>query len=296
MMSDIINWLIGVETSAANLYEEATIVFREDEDFSRFLSLMAAEEREHEKLLHKASAAISDDEMKRASFYFDDDFRNKIEAPFSRAWRLSKDGLLSKIAMVNVIADAEFSEWNEILLYTLDLMNVLDEEIQQVILDFEKHRMRAQEYIASLPGGDSILLRVHRLVRPGGKRVLIVEDNLSVARMLEALAMDQVEVIIARDGQEGISNIRQRHFDLIISEIELPKMDGIEMYKQALEVNPNISNRFIFFTGTENPEYLNFVKASKLLMLPKPSPVKLICEMMNEILDSNTAPQNPTLQ
>ena len=295
-MSDIITWLIGVETSAANLYEEATIVFREDEDFSRFLSLMAEEEREHEKLLDKASAAISDDEMKRASFYFDDDFRNKIEAPFSRAWRLSKDGLLSKTAMVNVIADAEFSEWNEILLYTLDLLNVLDEEIQQVILDFEKHRMRAQEYIASLPGGDSILLRVQRLTRPGGKRVLIVEDNLSVARMLEALAMDQVEVIIARDGQEGISNIRQRHFDLIISEIDLPKMDGIEMYKQALEMDPNIGSRFIFFTGTENPEYLNFVRASKILMLPKPSPVKLICEMMNEILDSNTAPQNPTLQ
>jgi len=292
---DSITWLIGVETSAANLYEEAAIVFRGDEDFSRFLSQMAVEEREHEKLLQKASAAISDSEMKRASFYFGDDFRNKIEAPFSRALRLSKDGTLTKNAMVNVVADAEFSEWNELLLYTLDLLNVLDEEVQQARLDFKKHRMRAQEYIASLPGGDSIILRVQRLTRPGGKRVLIVEDNLSVARMLEALAMDQVEVIIARDGQEGISCIQQRHFDLIISEIDLPKMNGVEMYKQALEKNPNIGSRFIFFTGTENPEHLDFVRSTNTLMLPKPSPVKLICEKMNDVLDSTAVPQDASI-
>jgi CheY-like chemotaxis protein len=294
-MDSIITWLIGVETSAANLYEEAAIVFRGDEDFSRFLSQMAVEEREHVKLLQKASAAISDSEMKRASFYFGDDFRDKIEAPFSRALRLSKDGTLTKNAMVNVVADAEFSEWNELLLYTLDLLNVLDEEVQQAMLDFKKHRMRAQEYIASLPGGDSVILRVQRLTRPGGKRVLIVEDNLSVARMLEALAMDQVEVIIARDGQEGISCIQQRHFDLIISEIDLPKMNGVEMYKQALEKNPNIGSRFIFFTGTENLEHLDFVRSTNTLMLPKPSPVKLICEKMNDVLDSTAVPQDASI-
>ena len=294
-MDSIITWLIGVETSAANLYEEAAIVFRGDEDFSRFLSQMAVEEREHVKLLQKASAAISDSEMKRASFYFGDDFRDKIEAPFSRALRLSKDGTLTKNAMVNVVADAEFSEWNELLLYTLDLLNVLDEEVQQAMLDFKKHRMRGQVYIASLPGGDSVILRVQRLTRPGGKRVLIVEDNLSVARMLEALAMDQVEVIIARDGQEGISCIQQRHFDLIISEIDLPKMNGVEMYKQALEKNPNIGSRFIFFTGTENPEHLDFVRSTNTLMLPKPSPVKLICEKMNDVLDSTAVPQDASI-
>lgn len=293
-MSDIITWLIGVETSAAELYEDAAIVFRGDEDFSRFLSQMALEERDHEKLLQKASTAISDSEMKRASFYFDDGFRNKIEAPFARARRLSNDGALTKNAMVNVIAEAEFSEWNEILLYILDLLNVLDEEIQQVILDFEKHRMRAQEYIASLPYGDSILRKVQRLARPGGKRILIVEDNLSVARMLETLAMDQVEVIIARDGQEGISYIMQRHFDLIISEIDLPEMDGVEMYKQALAKDPNLSSRFIFFTGTENQEHLSFVRSSKILMLPKPSPVRSISELMNDVLDSTSVSQDAT--
>jgi len=294
-MDDIITWLIGVETSAANLYEETAIVFRGDEDFSRFLSLMAVEEREHEKLLQQASATISDDEMKRASFYFDDSFRNKIEAPFTRTWRLLKDGALTKNTMVDLLAEAEFSEWNEIFLYILDTLSVFDEDMQKAVSGIDQHRKHIHEFIASLPDGDSFIQRVRKLARHDGKRVLIVEGNLSVARMLEALAVDDVEVIIAHDGLEGIFHIRQGHFDLIVSDVEMPEMNGIEMYKQALAIDPSLCRRFIFFTGTENPEYLDFVRSSKLLMLPKPSPVRLICDMMKDVLESTAVPKNATL-
>lgn len=294
-MSDIITWLIGVETSAANLYEEAAIVFSGDEGFSRLLSRMAVEEREHEKLMQQASASITDDEMKGASFSFDDEFRSKIEAPFSRAWCLLKDGALTKTAMVDILVEAEFSEWNEVFLYTLDVLNVSKEEIQTFVSDVEQHRVHIQEYITSLPDGDRLFQRIRKLSQTGGKRVLIVENNHAVARMLEALAGDQVEVVLARDGQEGLFNIRQKHFDLIVSEIELPNMNGLEMYQQALAIDPSLYRRFMFFTGTENREYLDFVRSSNLSMLPKPSPVRLIRAMMNELLDVTSVPQGSTI-
>lgn len=285
-MSDIITWLIGIEATAANLYAMAAFAFRDDTEFSRFLSLMSAEEKAHEKLLQKASAAISGKEMKRACFYFDEHSRNKIEAPFTRAGRLLNDGDLTKTSMVDILAEAEFSEWNEIFLHTLDILKILDEDMQKAVSDVDQHRQRIQEFISSLPGCDSLLQKVRKPSQPGSKCILIVENNSSVARMLEALATAPVEIIIASNGDEGISRIRQRHFDLIISEIDLPQMDGIEMYKQALDLDPDIGRRFMFFTGSENPEYLDFLRASKISILPKPSPVKLICTMMNDLLDS----------
>jgi two-component system chemotaxis response regulator CheY len=295
IMSNVISWLIGIETTAANLYGTAAVAFRADKDFSRFLSKLAEEERDHEKVLQQASAALSENEMKRASFHFDHDFRNKIESPFSRATGLLKDDALSKNAMLDIIAEAEFSEWNEVLIYTLDILNSVEEDIQKFTSDIDQHRLNAQEYIASLPNGESILQRVRRLSRPGGKRVLIVESNRSVARMLEALAGERAKVVIASNGQEGISQIRQGTFDLIVSETELPMMNGIEMYKQALETDPSLSGKFVFFTGTECREYLEFVRTSKVLLLPKPSPVKLVCEMMNNILDSTSVPHDATI-
>lgn len=291
-MSDIINWLKGIEASAANLYAKAAVAFRDDKDFSRFLSKMAGEEKQHEKFLQQASSSISANEIKRACFNFDEHFRHKVEAPFTRAWRLLQDGNLTKDTMVALLVEAEFSEWNEVFLYTLDLLKIVDEDMQKAVSDVDQHRQHIQEFISSLPGGDRLIQKVGKQSQPGRKRVLIVENNLTVARMLEALAGDQVDVIIARDGCEGGACLRQGHFDLIVSEIELPNMNGIEMYQKISAIDPSICSRFIFFTGSENSEHLNFVRVSKILMLPKPSPVKLICEMMNDVLDSNSAPQN----
>ncbi len=294
-MKEIIPWLIDIESSAANLYAEAAVAFRQDEDFSRFLSLMSAEEKEHEKLLKQARATTSDKEIKSACFYFDDHFRSKIEAPFIRAWRLLKDGELTKVTMIDTLAEAEFSEWNELFLYVLDALKVLDKDVQKAVSDIDQHRKHVQEFILSLPDGDSLIQRVRRLSHAGSRRVLIVEGNNAVARMLEALIADNVEVVIAGDGLEGLAHIQQGYFDLIVSDIEMQGMNGIEMYKHALTTDSSLYRRFIFFTGTENPEYLNFVGNSQALMLPKPSPVKLICEMMNAVLDSTPVPQDATI-
>jgi CheY-like chemotaxis protein/rubrerythrin len=294
-MKDIISWLIGIEANAANLYAKAAVLFREDEEFSQFLSLMSTEEKEHEQLLQKASVSISDKQMKRASFFLDEGFREKIEAPFARAWQLLRTGELTKEAMIDVLAEAEFSEWNELFLYTIDTLNTVGNEFQKAVSGVDEHRAHIQKYISSLPDGDSFIQRVRKLSQVGSKRVLIVEDNHFVARMLEALVVDEVEVIIARNGEEGLAYIQQGRFDLIVSDIEMPKMNGVDMYKQALAMDPTLCSRFIFFTSTENPEHLAFVRSTKNLMLPKPSPVRVICDMMNDILDSTTVPKGATV-
>jgi CheY-like chemotaxis protein/rubrerythrin len=296
-VQDIITWLIDIESSAASLYAEVAAAFRDDQDFSIFLALMSAEEREHELLLRQASAAISGKELKRASFYFDEQFRNKIEAPFVRARQLLKNGDLTKSTMVDILAEVEFSEWNEIFLYILDTMKVVDEDVQKAAADIDRHRKQVQAFILSLPGGDSLIQRARRRARSNGKRVLIVEDNNAVARMLEALVADDVAVVVARDGLAGIDHLRQERFDLIVTSIEMPEMNGIEMYKQALAMDPSLSRRFIFFTGTENQEYLDFVRESQALMLPKPSPVRVVHEMMNKVLDAGfgAAPEDATI-
>lgn len=294
-MNETVSWLIRVESTASNLYAEAAILFREDKAFSHFLSTMALEEKDHEELLQKVSVLIPDNQIKKASFLVDDDFRRKVEAPFKRAWVLMKNGKLTKSEMIDVVAEAEFSEWNELFLYVIDRLNATGSEFKKAVSDVDEHRAHIQDYFTSLPDGNSFIQRVRKLSQSMKKRVLIVEGNYSVARMLEALADDEVEVLIARNGEEGMAYIQKGHFDLIVSDIEMPKMSGVEMYKQAAELDPSIVSRFIFFSGTASAQHLNFVRSTNVLMLPKPSPVKVICAMMNDVLDSTTVPQGSTI-
>ena len=294
-MHDILIWLIGVEQTAADIYEAAADFFAGDENFSRLLMQMSSEEQDHVNLFRRVSSLIAEDEIKRASFYFDAGYRNKIEAPFTRAADLLQEGTLNKTAMLEVLVDAEFSEWNEILLYILDRLNISDVEVHQLLSDIELHRRHVEVYLASLPSGDSYLKRIRKASQTSGKHILIVDNNFSVALMLKALVADYGEVFIARDGQEGIMKIRQKHFDLVVSDVEMPQMDGIEMYKQALDIDPSMNRKFLFFTGTDNREYLDIIKAFQIEMLAKPSPVKQISLKLVEMLQLATPGQGSTI-
>ncbi|NJD56579.1 MAG: sigma-54-dependent Fis family transcriptional regulator [Nitrospirae bacterium] len=69
--------------------------------------------------------------------------------------------------------------------------------------------------------------------------ILIVEDKDSMAQMLrETLETEGYHIIIASDGQKGIRCIRDSHLDLVLTDLKLPKKDGIEVLKAAKAENP----------------------------------------------------------
>jgi two-component system, NtrC family, response regulator AtoC len=68
--------------------------------------------------------------------------------------------------------------------------------------------------------------------------VLLVEDKESMARMLkETLESEGYRAIIARDGIEGIRLLKENHVDLVLSDLKLPKKDGIEVLKASKTEN-----------------------------------------------------------
>jgi DNA-binding NtrC family response regulator len=68
--------------------------------------------------------------------------------------------------------------------------------------------------------------------------VLLVEDKESMARMLkETLESEGYRAIIARDGLEGIRLLKENHVDLVISDLKLPRKDGIEVLRASKTEN-----------------------------------------------------------
>jgi DNA-binding NtrC family response regulator len=69
--------------------------------------------------------------------------------------------------------------------------------------------------------------------------ILIVEDKESMAFMLkETLESAGYGAVIARDGQEGVRQLRDGHFDLVLTDLRLPKRDGIEILRASRTENP----------------------------------------------------------
>jgi DNA-binding NtrC family response regulator len=69
--------------------------------------------------------------------------------------------------------------------------------------------------------------------------ILVVEDKESMAQMLrETLESEGYSVVIARDGQEGLRQIKENRFDLVLTDLKLPKKDGIEILNSSKTENP----------------------------------------------------------
>tara|TARA_B110000285_G_scaffold87832_1_gene100707 strand:- start:232 stop:1395 length:1164 start_codon:yes stop_codon:yes gene_type:complete len=94
-------------------------------------------------------------------------------------------------------------------------------------------------------------------------QVLLIEDEESIRRVMSRILKEenhQYEITEAVDGKQGLDLLFKRQFDLVLCDIKMPKMDGIEVLKKANDEMLNIP--FIMLTGHGNVE--TAVEAMKL--------------------------------
>ena len=73
------------------------------------------------------------------------------------------------------------------------------------------------------------------------KRILLVDDEEGIQLLYREEFEDEgFEVISAYNGDEAMTIFREQSFDLIILDINMPGMNGIEVLRQMKEINPNL--------------------------------------------------------
>ena len=85
------------------------------------------------------------------------------------------------------------------------------------------------------------------MIEVQGKKVLIVDDDLKSTKLMKILMGGVDNIQTACSGKEGLDKIQGERFDLIISDVHMPGMDGIDMYREAIKTDPDIKDRLLFF-------------------------------------------------
>jgi two-component system response regulator AtoC len=86
---------------------------------------------------------------------------------------------------------------------------------------------------------------------PEKKQVLIVDDEPNLRKILSAqLTRDGYDVMIAEDGEQGLSMLREHHIDMVITDLKMPKVDGMTLLKEALREDPDLPVVMITAHGT----------------------------------------------
>jgi two-component system nitrogen regulation response regulator NtrX len=81
--------------------------------------------------------------------------------------------------------------------------------------------------------------------------ILIIDDEKAIRKTLsEILSYEGYKLEEAGDGEEGLKKIKEKDYDVVLCDIKMPKIDGIEFLEKAKELNPDIPIIMISGHGT----------------------------------------------
>jgi len=131
------------------------------------------------------------------------------------------------------------------------------------------------------------------------KKILLIEDEEPIRRVLvKILEEESKDYLISQceDGKMGLSTLSKEHFDLVLCDIKMPKMDGVEVLQKARENGINIP--FIMLTGHGNVSTaVEAMKSGAFDFISKPPDLnRLLTAVRNALEIKNLASENKTLK
>jgi len=118
------------------------------------------------------------------------------------------------------------------------------------------------------------------------KKILICEDEAdAIVSLNNNLRKRQYEVSTAVDGKEAVEKAREIKPDLILLDIRMPKLDGLEVAKQIRKFNSD--SKIIFITAFQSPELIKEAEKYDIAdYIVKPTSSESVLQAVEQALKS----------
>ncbi|MCW5980340.1 MAG: response regulator [Bryobacteraceae bacterium] len=120
------------------------------------------------------------------------------------------------------------------------------------------------------------------------KKILVVDDDLSIHRLLETvLASPDLEMEHASDGAEGLERILTRHYDLVLTDVHMPGLDGLELLRTVKRERP--ATKVVVMTGDNTTDkMLDSLRDHAFGYFSKPFSPATVTEVVAQALSADT--------
>lgn len=132
--------------------------------------------------------------------------------------------------------------------------------------------------------GTATSIAEHQLSSPGAKYILLVEDNHELRTFIKDALSDHYIILVAKDGEEGLQMARERYPNLIISDIMMPRMNGIDLCRQIKNNDQTRHIPFILLSAKDALESkLEGVESGADFYFSKPVSINLLLLTLRNI-------------
>ena len=118
-------------------------------------------------------------------------------------------------------------------------------------------------------------------------RILVIDDEKSIRKTLkDILEYEKYQVEEAADGVEGFNMLKSGKFDVVLCDIKMPKIDGIEVLEKVMQLNPEIP--FVMISGHGTIETaVEAVKKGAFDFIAKPLDLNRLLVTIRNAIDKN---------
>src|SRR6195952_3628804 len=118
--------------------------------------------------------------------------------------------------------------------------------------------------------------------------ILIIDDEKAIRKTLsEILSYEGYKIDEAGDGEEGLKKVKEKEYDVILCDIKMPKIDGIEFLEKTKETNPDIPIIMISGHGTIETA-VEAVKKGAYDYISKPPDLNRLLITIRNAMDKTT--------
>jgi two-component system, NtrC family, nitrogen regulation response regulator NtrX len=118
-------------------------------------------------------------------------------------------------------------------------------------------------------------------------RILIIEDEIAIRRVLSKILSEENELYQideAQDGQDGFDKIKNSDYDLVLCDIKMPKMDGVEVLEAVKKIKPEIP--FVMISGHGDMETaIHTMRLGAFDYISKPPDLNRLLNTVRNALD-----------
>ena len=283
-MQEIIKWLRNLEHLASEVYFKASEHFKHDQEFSTFLKRAAEDEAWHYHVMVSASDHFREPQLPIPSIAIGKNTEQRIESVFHEINKKLADKTLTKDELFEALIKTEFSEWNDIFLYVVNTLKTNFREFSYAAIKIQNHKRAFEYFYEKTFKHVGKITQLKQIPAIWNEKILIVEDDEPIADLLKAILNDEGDIDIVGNGLKGLRRVEKEYYKLIISDVDMPIMNGLKFYEHASKIYPNINERFLFFTGRPSTEITTFFKKNRIEFLTKPSDINVIQEKALDIL------------
>ena len=270
-MKEIIQLLSKIEQHACEIYQKASVKLSYNEKFSNFLSQLAEDEALHYHILDNAPIHFLEIESSTISEIIIDDTTTKMmEAPLLTLSDRIENNIVSEQDVVDCIVNVELSELNNIFLYIVNKFKHESREFQNVVATIQAHQDKIVNFLTSLPSEFKLSKEFYELPVIWENNILIVDDDKDLRDLIKSVLLKIGRIETAENGDKALEKVKEKYYNLIISDIDMPVMNGFEFFEIAKRTDPQLSQRLIFCSGNISDEKRRYFMKYNITHFQKP--------------------------